>query len=69
MANRSIHRNEVHPLASSPLLEFPLEAHGFDPGVSDAEKCALCGRNRAMHAESDTVSPWCYARTKAKTNR
>lgn len=56
IGRRSIVRNEVHPLAGSALLMYPLSAHSFTPAVSDGEKCAHCGRNRALHVESDTVS-------------
>jgi hypothetical protein len=58
MPNASIYRNDVHPLAGSPLIEYPLEEHVFTAGVTDPEKCAICNRNRAMHSESDTVSPF-----------
>lgn len=58
MPNSSINRGTVHPLADSPMLEFPLEEHSFIPGKPDPEKCAICQRMRALHAESDTVNPF-----------
>lgn len=58
MPYKSILRNSVHPLADSPLHEFPLERHAFSPDPLDGEKCARCRRNRAMHCESDTVNPF-----------
>ena len=58
MPNASILRHDVHPLAGSNMLEFPLEEHAFSAADPNAEKCDKCGRNRAMHAESDTVNPF-----------
>lgn len=56
MPNPSILRADVHPLATSTLLEYPLSEHAFSPSPLDGEKCSRCGRNRALHTESDTVS-------------